>query len=210
MTGRWIFTKKVIKTNSKEQWCFKCSRCNREIGTDYNDNMTEFLMKNYPYCHCGAQMVLTKEEEKSFKDYIRTTSSLNPVDKHPATKQVKIKPKESVKPKESIKSTKEEQYIVRCNNCGHTIFLRSRSYYDSKVHDKCPNCFCKMYLTTYEDDDYNDNTDSNIFDTVNSGCLYVTIFFVVIFLILIFNIFTKNPGMIFVIILVIGILSSFN
>ena len=209
MTGRWIFTKKVIKTNSKEQWCFKCSRCNREIGTDYNDNMTEFLMKNYPYCHCGAQMVLTKEEEKSFKDYIRTTSSLNPANKHPATKQVKIKPKESVKPKKSIKSTKEEQYIVRCNNCGHTIFLRNRSYYDPKVHDKCPNCFCKMHLTTYVDD-YEDNTNSNIFDTVNSGCLYVTIFFVVIFLILLFNIFTKNPGTILAIILIVGIISSFN
>ena len=34
---------------------YHCSECNREISSKYHGKMS--LLKEYPYCHCGAEMV---------------------------------------------------------------------------------------------------------------------------------------------------------
>ena len=33
---------------------YHCSECNREISSKYHGKMS--LLKEYPYCHCGAKM----------------------------------------------------------------------------------------------------------------------------------------------------------
>lgn len=33
---------------------YHCSECNREISSKYHGKMS--LLKEYPYCHCGAEM----------------------------------------------------------------------------------------------------------------------------------------------------------
>lgn len=37
---------------------YHCSECNREISSKYHGKMS--LLKEYPFCHCGAEMVGTE------------------------------------------------------------------------------------------------------------------------------------------------------
>ena len=52
-TGKWI-----LNDNQGVQavgyLTYHCSECNREISSKYHGKMS--LLKEYPYCHCGAKM----------------------------------------------------------------------------------------------------------------------------------------------------------
>lgn len=39
---------------------YHCSECNREINSKYHGKMS--LLKEYPYCHCGAEMRGNEDE----------------------------------------------------------------------------------------------------------------------------------------------------
>lgn len=38
---------------------YHCSECNREISSKYHGKMS--LLKEYPYCHCGAEMEISED-----------------------------------------------------------------------------------------------------------------------------------------------------
>ena len=40
---------------------YHCSECGREISSKYHWKIS--LLKEYPFCHCGAQMVVPQESE---------------------------------------------------------------------------------------------------------------------------------------------------
>ena len=52
-TGRW-----VLNDNQGVQavgyLAYHCSECGREISSKYHGKIS--LLKEYPYCHCGAKM----------------------------------------------------------------------------------------------------------------------------------------------------------
>lgn len=56
-TGHWISKHIVDDCNGVVTWyeCSECGRCVDETITE------ESMLKNYPYCHCGAKM---ESEEK--------------------------------------------------------------------------------------------------------------------------------------------------
>ena len=45
--GKWILVEESIKIAA-----YKCSECGRSVWTDRGYD----VMKDYPYCHCGAEM----------------------------------------------------------------------------------------------------------------------------------------------------------
>lgn len=51
--GKWILneTQGVQAVGYKT---YHCSECNREISSKYNGKIS--LLKEFPYCHCGAEM----------------------------------------------------------------------------------------------------------------------------------------------------------
>ena len=46
-TGKWILVEESIKVAA-----YKCSECGRTVWTDKGYD----VMKDYPFCHCGADM----------------------------------------------------------------------------------------------------------------------------------------------------------
>lgn len=40
---------------------YHCSKCGREISSKYHGKMS--LLKEYPYCHCGADMRTSEEND---------------------------------------------------------------------------------------------------------------------------------------------------
>ena len=46
-TGKWILVEESIKIAA-----YKCSECGRTVWTDKGYD----VMKDYPFCHCGAEM----------------------------------------------------------------------------------------------------------------------------------------------------------
>ena len=40
---------------------YHCSECGREISSKYHGKIS--LLKEYPYCHCGAKMIWSQESE---------------------------------------------------------------------------------------------------------------------------------------------------
>ena len=59
-TGHWILNayQGVLAAGYK---MYHCSECGCEICSKYNGKIS--LLKEYPYCHCGAKMVDTQENE---------------------------------------------------------------------------------------------------------------------------------------------------
>lgn len=59
-TGHWI-----LNDNQGVQavgcLIYHCSECGREISSKYHGKIS--LLKEYPYCHCGAKMVEPQESE---------------------------------------------------------------------------------------------------------------------------------------------------
>ena len=58
-TGHWIL-KRTFPTKIYDEYLneYKCSECYREI------RCTESQLVNYPYCHCGARMIVPQESEE--------------------------------------------------------------------------------------------------------------------------------------------------
>jgi len=51
--GKWILNEKQ-GVRAVGYATYHCSECNREITSKYHGKIT--LLKEYPYCHCGAEM----------------------------------------------------------------------------------------------------------------------------------------------------------
>ena len=60
-TGHWI-----LNDNQGVQavgyLTYHCSECGREISSKYHGKIS--LLKEYPYCHCGARMIEPQESEE--------------------------------------------------------------------------------------------------------------------------------------------------
>lgn len=52
-TGHWIVKEKGLKVT-----IYECSECKRHVMDDTGYD----VVKDYPYCHCGARMVGEKDE----------------------------------------------------------------------------------------------------------------------------------------------------
>lgn len=52
-TGRWIKNKEQ-GVQAVGYLTYHCSECGREISSKYHGKVS--LLKEYPYCHCGAKM----------------------------------------------------------------------------------------------------------------------------------------------------------
>lgn len=57
-TGHWISKHIVDDCNGVVTW-YECSECGRSIDAPITE---EFMLKDYPYCHCGAKMIPTDSE----------------------------------------------------------------------------------------------------------------------------------------------------
>ena len=57
-TGHWIPKYIVDDCNGVVTW-YECSECGRSIDETITE---EFMLKNYPYCHCGAKMLPTDSD----------------------------------------------------------------------------------------------------------------------------------------------------
>lgn len=55
--GKWI----CRGHNGKMEYAFECSVCERWMFTDFPP---KYVVKEYPYCHCGAKMESVKELEE--------------------------------------------------------------------------------------------------------------------------------------------------
>lgn len=64
-TGHWISKHIVDDCNGVVTWyeCSECGRCVAETITE------EFMLKDYPYCHCGAKMLPTDAEKEWLPQY---------------------------------------------------------------------------------------------------------------------------------------------
>jgi DNA-directed RNA polymerase subunit RPC12/RpoP len=59
-TGHWILNKNQgVKATG--YLTYHCSECGREISSKYHGKIS--LLKEYPFCHCGAKMVELQESE---------------------------------------------------------------------------------------------------------------------------------------------------
>lgn len=54
-TGHWIACEEVDDCNGVDLW-YECSECGRSVDAPITE---EFMLKDYPYCHCGAKMLPT-------------------------------------------------------------------------------------------------------------------------------------------------------
>ena len=52
--GKWI-RNKTQGVQSVGFQTYHCSECGREISSKYHGKMS--ILKEFPYCHCGAKMV---------------------------------------------------------------------------------------------------------------------------------------------------------
>lgn len=59
-TGHWIRNEKQ-GVQAVGYLTYHCSECGREICSKYHGKIS--LLKEYPYCHCGAKMVEPPESE---------------------------------------------------------------------------------------------------------------------------------------------------
>ena len=59
-TGHWISKHIVDDCNGVVTW-YECSECGRSIDETITE---EFMLKDYPYCHCGAKMLPTDSEKE--------------------------------------------------------------------------------------------------------------------------------------------------
>lgn len=55
--GKWI----CRGHNGKMEYAFECSVCERWMFTDFPP---KYVVKEYPYCHCGAKMESVEELEE--------------------------------------------------------------------------------------------------------------------------------------------------
>ena len=62
-TGHWIRNEKQ-GVHAVGYLNYHCSECGREICSKYHGRIS--LLKEYPYCHCGAKMV--EPQERSDKE----------------------------------------------------------------------------------------------------------------------------------------------
>ena len=60
-TGRWIKNKEQ-GVQADGYLTYHCSECGREICSKYHGKMS--LLKEYPYCHCGARMEIEKRDKE--------------------------------------------------------------------------------------------------------------------------------------------------
>lgn len=59
-TGHWVSKHIVDDCNGVVTW-YECSECGRSV----DETVTEkFMLKDYPYCHCGARMLPTDSEKE--------------------------------------------------------------------------------------------------------------------------------------------------
>lgn len=59
-TGHWVSKHIVDDCNGVVTW-YECSECGRSV----DETVTEkFMLKDYPYCHCGAKMLPTDSEKE--------------------------------------------------------------------------------------------------------------------------------------------------
>lgn len=61
-TGHWVLNNKQ-GMQAVGFLTYHCSECGREIGSKYYNKTS--LLKEYPYCHCGAKMVKLSEYKKA-------------------------------------------------------------------------------------------------------------------------------------------------
>lgn len=59
--GHWIKNKKQ-GVQAVGYLTYHCSECGREICSKYHGKMS--LLKEYPYCHCGARMEIEKSDKE--------------------------------------------------------------------------------------------------------------------------------------------------
>ena len=60
-TGHWIRNEKQ-GVQAVGYLTYHCSECGREICSKYHGKMS--LLKEYPYCHCGARMEIEKSDKE--------------------------------------------------------------------------------------------------------------------------------------------------
>lgn len=63
--GHWIRNEKQ-GVQAVGYLTYHCSECGREICSKYHGKIS--LLKEYPYCHCGAKMVEPPESEEIKND----------------------------------------------------------------------------------------------------------------------------------------------
>lgn len=59
-TGKWIRNENQ-GVQAVGYLTYHCSECGREICSKYHGKLS--LLKEYPYCHCGAKMIEPQESE---------------------------------------------------------------------------------------------------------------------------------------------------
>lgn len=59
-TGHWILND-YQGVQAVGYLTYHCSECGREIRSKYHGKIS--LLKEYPYCHCGARMIELQESE---------------------------------------------------------------------------------------------------------------------------------------------------
>ena len=62
-TGHWILNDNQ-GVQAVGHLTYHCSECGREICSKYHGKFS--LLKEYPYCHCGAKMVEPQESEEKY------------------------------------------------------------------------------------------------------------------------------------------------
>lgn len=62
-TGHWVSKHIVDDCNGVVTW-YECSECGRSVDETITE---EFMLKDYPYCHCGAKMIPTDSNCDSCK-----------------------------------------------------------------------------------------------------------------------------------------------